>query len=410
MPRHFKNWIKEYIEYSAASEAPDRFHFWTAVSTIAGALRRQVWIDQKYFQWVPNFYIVFVAPPGIVQKSTTANIGMDLLREVPDVRFGPDVATWQALVQDLTEAATEFEMTGPDGEPEYYPMSALTISSSEFGTFLNPDDRQMVDTLVHLWDGRKEPFKKSTKTQGDDTVINPWVNIIGCTTPGWISGNFSQYTIDGGLTSRCVWVYADRKRNLVAYPGDYVDPNFAEQRQKLIEDLIEISQLKGEFAISKEAKEWGIEWYNNLWFHRPEHLKDPRLDSYVSRKQTMMHKLAMVVSASQRSDLIITKEDLETSNAMLSHLEGDILKVFSGIGSSEAARLTATIEAVFKDYPEIEEQQLARLVMGRMSHQELQVGLQSLMAAGLLQRTARGSTAYYRYLGESSGKVEEQNA
>ena len=59
------------MEYTAPLESPDRMHFWTGVSTIAGALRRKVWIDQRYFQWTPNFYIVLAAPAGIIAKSST---------------------------------------------------------------------------------------------------------------------------------------------------------------------------------------------------------------------------------------------------------------------------------------------------------------------------------------------------
>ena len=76
------NWIKTYMQYSSFSEAPDKMHFWVAVSTIAGALRRRVWIDQGYFQWTPNFYIILVAPPGIVSISTSLSIGMILLRQL----------------------------------------------------------------------------------------------------------------------------------------------------------------------------------------------------------------------------------------------------------------------------------------------------------------------------------------
>ena len=53
------SWIKAYVDLqSAHSESPKQFHFWSAVSAIAGALRRQVWIDQRQFQWTPNMYIV----------------------------------------------------------------------------------------------------------------------------------------------------------------------------------------------------------------------------------------------------------------------------------------------------------------------------------------------------------------
>lgn len=52
--RKLNDWLKSFIEYASIGEAPLKFYFWTGVSTIAGALRRRVWIDQKNFQWTPN--------------------------------------------------------------------------------------------------------------------------------------------------------------------------------------------------------------------------------------------------------------------------------------------------------------------------------------------------------------------
>src|SRR3989304_116541 len=101
MSRRCDDWLKAFVDYASYGEAPLKFLFWTGISTIAGALRRRVWIDQKFFQWVPNFYIVLVAPPGIVSKSTTANVGMNLLRKLEEIKFGPDVITWQQLITSL---------------------------------------------------------------------------------------------------------------------------------------------------------------------------------------------------------------------------------------------------------------------------------------------------------------------
>ena len=76
--RNYDDWLKAYLRYAESTEAPMHMHFWSGVSAVAGALRRRVWIDQAYFKWYPNFYIVLVAPPGIVSKSTTVGIAMNL--------------------------------------------------------------------------------------------------------------------------------------------------------------------------------------------------------------------------------------------------------------------------------------------------------------------------------------------
>lgn len=330
MARHFSNWISAYLDYSSHSEAPKHMHFWVAVSTLAGALRRRVWLDMAYFRWHPNFYIILVAPPGIVSKSTTAGIGMQLLKKVPDIKFGPDVVTWQALVGSFAESTMTFQYQG-----DYHEMSALTIESSEFGNLLNPQDKEMVDLLVSLWDGKPGAFEKRTKGSGTDLVVNPWINLIACTTPAWIAGNFPEYMIGGGFTSRCVFVYAEKKAKYVAYPGMHVPKNLAQQAQMLIEDLIDISNMAGEYQLTADAYKWGEAWYTKHYSEKNLDLDDDRFGGYLARKQTHIHKLAMILAAAEGPRLIITAEHLATANTMVSDLEPDMQFVFSKIGKTE---------------------------------------------------------------------------
>jgi hypothetical protein len=245
--RRTKDWLKSFIEYASFGEAPLKFYYWTGVSAIAGALRRRVWIEQRYFQWTPNCYIILVAPPGIVSKSTTASIGMNLLRKVPGITFGPDVVTWQKLVENM---ALGMELVYWPAQEAYLPMSCVTLVSSELGTFLDPSNREMVDALVQLWDGQVGSFSKETKSQGSDKIENPWINLIACTTPSWIENNFPETMIGGGFTSRCIFVYGSTKEKYIAYVDELVNDTDKQLRLDLITDLERISMLCGEFKIT----------------------------------------------------------------------------------------------------------------------------------------------------------------
>lgn len=328
--RHFPDWIKAFVDYASYGEAPKKMYAWVAVSTLAGALRRHIWIDQAYFKWHPNFYIFLVAPPGIVSKSTTAGVGMNLLRRVSAAKFGPDVVTWQALVTAFAESSESFLYNG-----DYHVMSPLTIESSELGNLLNPQDKEMVDLLVSLWDGRQAPFQKRTKGSGNDTVEGPWINILACTTPAWIAGNFPEYLVGGGLTSRCVFVYADTKARYVAYPGLQVPRDLGEVAGKLVADLEHISTaIIGEYQLAPEAVRWGEAWYKRHYENRPTHLDDDRFGGYIARKQTHIHKLAMVLAVSERDERVITLEDLVAADIMVTDLEADMPQVFAKIGKT----------------------------------------------------------------------------
>ena len=329
MARNFPDWLTAYVNYASVTEAPKRMHFWSGVGAVAGVLRRRVWIDMKRFQWTPSFYIIYVGPPGIVAKSTTIDIAADLLRQVPGVKFGPNAITWQALVTAFAGASESFEYNS-----EWHPMSPLTLVASELGSLLNLQDKDMVNLLIELWDGKKK-YEKITKMSGNDTIEAPWINLQAGTTPHWIADNMPQAMIGGGLSSRCIFVYGDTKAKYVAYVDEVVSQDDAQLRLQLIQDLEQIAMLCGPFIIDKRARAWGRDWYERFWKDAASRMDDQMLEGYAARKQTHLHKTAMILSASRSPSLVITEEDLQLANAMLLDIENDMHFVFSRIGRTE---------------------------------------------------------------------------
>lgn len=404
--RYHDDWLRAFVEYASFGEAPLKMLFWTGVSTMAGALRRRVWIDQKYFQWIPNFYVILVAPPGIVSKSTTANIGMNLLRPLKEIKFGPDVITWQQLITSLSGATQADPDPRVGMEGNFYPMSAVTFCSDELGNLLNPSDRDLVDALVNLWDGKQGVFKKETKTSGKDAIENPFVNIIGCTTPAWISGTFPEYMIGGGFTSRCVFIYADKKRQLVPYVDEVVPAGFEEMKHKLIHDLEVISMMFGEFKLSPIAREWGRAWYKRHWESPPPGLNSDQFAGYVARKQTHMHKLAMILSASESDSLIIEDRHLKMASDVTSAIEQDMPKVFSKIGQSDITRGSSQIISFVEQHPGISQPELYRLLFRTLSYRDFTEALNGALNSNQVKVIQVGNEQKY-YSTKEQGSERE---
>lgn len=257
--------------------------------------------------------------------------------------------TWQALAMALEKATESVEVDG-----EGHIQSCLTISISELGTFLRADDDELLSTLIAMWDGQKEAWRRSTKTQGDTVVQNPWINLIGCTTPAWIRANIPNSMVGGGLTSRIIFVYGEKKRQLVAYPGDLVtDKDYGREEELLAADLQEIARLAGEYKLTPAASKWGNEWYEKLNTDRPTHLRSERFDGYVARKQTHLHKVAIVLAAAQRDSLTITDGDLATADEVMRLTENDMIKVFHSIGVSPGAAISQEIFTLIKNHKKI---------------------------------------------------------
>lgn len=390
--RKLADWLKTFVDWASFGEAPLSMLFWTGVATIAGAVRRRLWINMRIFEWVPNFYIILVAPPGVVTKSSTINMGMQLLREIPGINFGPDIATWQAVVSAFRNAQ-ESVLCHADGN--YYPMSCITVASDELGNFISVMDQSLINLLISLWDGKKGSLSKLTKTAGYDHVENPLLNFIGCTTPSWIAENFTENTISGGFTSRCVFVYADKKRQYVAFPDENAPREYEETRAKLLHDLEIISQLIGEMKLPEETRQLGRAWYENHW--KSAHastLNNEQFAGYLARKYTHVIKLSMILSVSEADDLTIHPHHFSAAAELISALEESMPKIYQRIGQTDVTKGALDLVEIVQRVGSINRSDLYRLLFKSLTYKDFDVSLASAVQAGHVKLVNRNNSIF----------------
>jgi hypothetical protein len=342
--RELPDWLSEFMETAKWGEAPPYFYFWTGVATIAAALQRRTWLPMGTFTWYPNLYTILVAPPGIVQKSSTSDLGMRLLKQIPGVHQGPTTLTWQSLYDAFQEVGHEFEISPTETATQF----PLYINSSELGITLKMQDTEMVDQLVHMWDGYE--LKKRTRMDGEMVIPTPSLNLIACTTPSWIAENVPAYLIGGGLTSRMLFVYGEHKERYVAYPQRHIPADYVARQSRLVRDLERIHNLVGAFSLTEDAYKWGEDWYEDFHKNQAQKLDKTLIGGYIARKQTLVHKVAMILTVSLGDSLVISRQTLERSAALISQLEEHMPKVYSRIGMTADANAAQQILAFLERY------------------------------------------------------------
>jgi hypothetical protein len=399
MSRNLPNWLDAYIRYTTGTEAPKLMHFFAGVSAIAGCLRRKVWIDQLRFSWYPSFYICFVADPGVVSKSSTADIAMDLLRSVPGINFGPDSVTWQSLVVSFSTAGESYVYLG-----DHHPMSALTLVASEFGSLMDLSNQEMVNLFIELWDG-KHKYEKQTKMSGCETIEAPWINLLACTTPSWVATNMSYLATAGGLTSRTLYVFGEAKANLIAQPRKHAPVGHEELRRQLVQDLEHIAtNLCGPFSFSPEAEEWEVEWYRELWTNVYKAELPDWQKGYLARKQTHLNKLAMILSVSRGDSLRIELEDYQLAELMLRSVESDLARVFSLVGRSEESRQAERLIDFIRRHGEAPYETCYRVLHGAFPDARDFEGIVSgALKAGYIRLTMKEEGPYLQIVDDVGG-------
>jgi hypothetical protein len=318
MPRKSGNFLRAYELYTAESESPSSFHLLVGLSCISSAVRRNVWLNQGLYLLYPNIYVVLVSPPGRCGKSTAIRLGRRLLWNVPGVVIGPDSVTAEELIRELAS-------TYADGQ------SAMTIHSTELSSLIEPSGIKMIQLLTDLYDAdhyNPQGWRYSTKTQGRDVIRNPCLTLVAGTTPSYVSEGLTEAIVSHGFSSRVLFVFEERER--------FANPRPKEPPPELIaaleEDLVQISQIKGEFRWTEEALKMYDDYYRSL--HESEPV-DYRIEGYHFRKRIHVLKLAMLCSLSEKDELILTSSDIQAAIEILDLIEPKMARTFASVGKFE---------------------------------------------------------------------------
>lgn len=377
--RHLPDWIDGFMKLSDNSEPPMLYRKWCAISSIASALQRKVYIKLSISLTVyPNFYIVLVGPPS-AGKGTAMAYAYDIVSQVTNIRLSAQATTLQALIRRMKDInLTDMDLI--TGRQQFH--SSMTIFSEEFTVFLGYKNIELISALCNWYDC-VERWVYDTIKHNEIEVVGVWVNILGGTTHENIQLSFPVEAVGTGLSSRIIFVNEYKRDKLVIFPT--VTEEELKLQQCLIEDLEQISMMVGQFAFTKKFTELYSDWCKDAYINPP--FSDPKFDGYNGRRRRHLLALSMVCSASESNEMIIKADHLARAIHLLAEVEMKMGTVFRGIGKSDISSLIndAIIFIENSTTPDIPLWQFARHFEGNMDKFIMDRVLVTLEAAEYIQ-------------------------
>jgi hypothetical protein len=352
-PRNYPNWILAFREWSSPTiDAPESFIFWSALYTLSSVVKRKLKFPEEITgSWTvsPNLFIMFVAPPGTKKTATLESFSLRLLSKIETVSTSSTFFTKESLMAQLVEC------------PDY----ALSIVVGEFGELMQKNKPgEMYDFLISLFDASiKDKLEVSTLKRGKETAHTPCITMAAATTPIWMKENMSENAIHGGFSSRVIYVVEDEVRpgGLFLYRKRLKGMNLdrTDMETKLLEDLMQINLLEGEFSMDEDVEDYANEWYENV--HKKSVKEaDEKLLSYYSRKPGMILKLAMLYSVSKGNDMKITKEDIDFGIHSMETTERNLINIYRTSSKNEHMTDIERIIAYVKKHEKVSYTELCR--------------------------------------------------
>lgn len=329
--------FRDFTYAMKGTESNTGFSMWSAAWAIATILTRHAWVKWFPDGLLPNFYVMFVAPPGICKKSASAVFAGKVLKGVPKYfreRGDPLLAFTKSVNCLTSKASTEalnlmlkaesqaFNVRKSDGSNHIVTIkkpSMFTINADELTTLLGGATYAtgIVDRLTSLYDGKDDGDTGVTYARGIEDHPDIYVNMLSGTTPDSMRLTLPETAFGGGFMSRVIVVYSEVPFRIFDEPSHIPG---TPTREDLVERLAWIAEnCSGEYTFSDEArayfKDWYIKWKTAMVHGASADMKmtDYRLD-------TNIRKLAMLVRVQRyEPGNIITLDDLIAAKKILTY-------------------------------------------------------------------------------------------
>lgn len=306
---------------------PERWRRWAAISTIAAVLEQKVWI-KTHGSLYPNLYTLICGAPG-TGKSRTIREVRKILERVPEFHLAPNSFTFPALIDSLTKAKRFLPFADEMGESITY--NTLMVIADEIGTFLHKYEREMADGISALYDN----IPYGHERRGNEIKIkihSPQLNLLCGLTPATMMDVVPEAAWGQGLMSRMIMVYADE----VIIGDDFANPT-TQAPQELIDDLLNINTLFGEFKVTEDYRKLILAWREAgevvEGFPLPAH---PKLLHYNSRRRSNLYKLSMIASVDKSDVLLLDRDAFNTAMGWLVEAESEMHNIFkAGVSGAD---------------------------------------------------------------------------
>jgi len=298
----------------------------------------------EYFTIYPNLYIVLVGDAGN-RKTSAMHSAERLLLEIGNVPLSAECVSKEQLILDMVDQERAME-----GLPESYARqriySPLIVCASELSEFLQISGAGMIGFLTDVYD-KQTDYEHKTKNKGCSIIRGPFLNLIACTTPEWITNYLKADIISGGFSRRAIFVYESEKAGRIPFPK--ITPDMQQCWERAVLYGRALQNVRGPFTWLPETRDFYADWYTKL-----DIPKDPNTKGYYETKHIQALKIAMLVALSQRTDLVLRPDDFTGALAILTLVEQNLSRVFQSMGKNQLNAASTKLLDILRASPTTE--------------------------------------------------------
>ncbi len=308
-----RGFLRSYIDWASGyTDAPLAFHLAAGLSLLATTMGNRYSTNAWGRSLYPNLWIAIISPSGFYRKTTCIRLAMRILKPELGGLVLPTEWSREKLVTELAK--------NPAGLFEWDEFGfALSAMSRDY----NAGTKEM---LTKLFDSA-DSHSRATGQGQTGTIEKPAPSILAGSTIEWLQDKVKAGDLRGGFMSRILFV-----PGVIKEPEKDFDTALRPEIEKELSDfLVKLSRSKGivmDFAsVKSQIRDWV-----RVHEQQAEHNIHPDLLGFISRGETYLLKLCMVLAASlNNSNPRITEEVLNKAILLLDVIKQGVVDTFSDL-------------------------------------------------------------------------------
>lgn len=307
--------IGRYMGALETGETPYIYDFWSAMYVLSTLVGRACVVPRPQVPVYLNLYAMFVSDSGVTRKSTTINFARTILNRVDGHCHVPQVIESKETPESLEYRLVRLSRNKGNAH--------VTICVSELMRFLGKQaySNAMPGLLTDLYDSPKSRTS-GTVQGGQATYENVYVTFLAGTTPRWLEKAVHPDVVEGGFTSRTLFITADQRKRLD--PWSLHEPPPIEP---VIDELTAtLRDVRDEVPLTPKAINWYRLWYRRLAKQRST---SAFIESFLSREPDHVLRCAALLSINSR-EYRIDVPTLKLAAKIVSDARGMGARLFAG--------------------------------------------------------------------------------
>lgn len=324
--------LGRYMAHMEDIETPTAYDFWCGLWLLSVAMGREVYVDRPRAKVHLNLYAILVADSGITRKSTAVNAAASIAQ-----RLEIELVTAKTNAEALEQRLDYLSRT--------HGHTHVAIAISELATFLGRSSAAVAvpALLTDLYDCPAIRKSSGTMASGPLEIKASYLSFLAASTPAWLLQSVNPNVVEGGFTSRCLFIFAKSRKKKIAWPsGERLsDDHLVAELKEL---ATEAAKIGGKIQLTKGAIATFSAWYNR----RPLYA-DPFRESFQSREDAHVLRLAAFLCINEKR-WEIDRVDIHRACKLVAHIREQAAQLFElGGETSEiviaADKLRATLLA-----------------------------------------------------------------